>query len=368
MHPIVPLVVFLHVVEDLWRQGVPNALVGQDRRLHEHLDIDITRLDGRHVLAGDPKQHGLEVLRCAAQPVLQREDESARILGLVAWQELQDLGECPDKLQQAVLEGATGGWLPLLKRALAQVLHLLCEGAERATGDLSQVEGPELVQLHDLRHGGEAEASIEGVTARAHDLDQLLGQLLHEDEGADEDVRILEVPPEILLDVGVADLLEEVAHTLRTDAAVALVDLAHCGCHRGLVLRFEHDVHNLHALLAGTLLLRGHHAACGHLGIGVAPATASAHGAGSSHAHHHLVVVLLRTGFRRLHVHGGDPPGHSTQLTRGSPETSCRGEAEQGPAERQQRQQRATLRFGSGALGDHCRARGCHHRTAQRGS
>eukprot|EP00959_Pyramimonas_sp_CCMP1952_P262390 5486425-Pyramimonas_sp.AAC.1 len=162
--------------------------------------------------------------------MLQGHDESAGILRLVPGEELQHLGQRPHKLQEAVLEGPPGRRrLALLEALLAEILHLLREAAQRPAGDGGEVERAELVELHHLWHGREAQARVQAIAVRLHDLDQLLGELLHEDERAHEDVGALEVLLQLLLHAGVTDLFQEIAHTLRAHALVGLVDLAHRG-------------------------------------------------------------------------------------------------------------------------------------------
>jgi hypothetical protein len=73
----------------------------------------------------------------------------------------------------------------------------------------------------------------------------LLGQLLDEDQGADEDVGGLQVLLEGL-EVGlIAQLLQQVAHDLVRHLAVLGVDVLHRLRERRLVLRLQHDVHHL---------------------------------------------------------------------------------------------------------------------------
>ena len=89
-----------------------------------------------------------------------------------------------------------------------------------------------------IRH---ASSSGEG---RDH-LDDLLGELLDEDEGANEDVRRLDILLHRREVLRVAKLLEEVAGNLEAHLVVGGVELVHGGGERGLVLGLEHDVHNL---------------------------------------------------------------------------------------------------------------------------
>ena len=86
--------------------------------------------------------------------------------------------------------------------------------AVRHGGAAHHGEGANLVELHHRGHGGEDADGVEAVAVGLHHRDDLVGQLLHEDERADEDVGLLDVLLE-LLEVGlVAQLLEDVARAL----------------------------------------------------------------------------------------------------------------------------------------------------------
>mmetsp|Transcript_118420 Transcript_118420/g.166464 ORF Transcript_118420/g.166464 Transcript_118420/m.166464 type:complete len:513 (-) Transcript_118420:663-2201(-) len=177
---VVPLLVVTHAIEDLWGKRMPDAHVRQDHGLHKRFRVDV--LHAGNVATCHSQEHGLQILRSPTKPVLQRQDKGPGIFRLISRQELQDLRQCPDQLQQAVLEVPTGGRLVLGQRLLPQVLHLLRKVAERATGNLCQVEGAKLVLLHHLRHRGEAEAGIKILAARLDNLHELLGQLLHKNQ------------------------------------------------------------------------------------------------------------------------------------------------------------------------------------------
>mmetsp|Transcript_27935 Transcript_27935/g.66296 ORF Transcript_27935/g.66296 Transcript_27935/m.66296 type:complete len:513 (-) Transcript_27935:691-2229(-) len=180
MNVVIPLLVLTHVVEDLRGKRMPDSHVGQDHGIHKRFRVDV--LHAGNVATCHSQEHGLQILRSATKPVLQRQDEGPGVFCLISRQELQDLGKCSDQLQQAVLEVPTGGRLVLGQRLLPQVLHLLCKVAERATGNLCQVEGAKLVLLHHLRHRGEAKAGVKILAARLDDLHELLGQLLHKNQ------------------------------------------------------------------------------------------------------------------------------------------------------------------------------------------
>lgn len=71
-----------------------------------------------------------------------------------------------------------------------------------------------LVETHDVWHGGKNENSIELVAERRHDLNNLLGKLLHEDERADEDVGRFHVSLEGREGLRIAELLQQITNRL----------------------------------------------------------------------------------------------------------------------------------------------------------
>mmetsp|Transcript_40129 Transcript_40129/g.94450 ORF Transcript_40129/g.94450 Transcript_40129/m.94450 type:complete len:321 (-) Transcript_40129:467-1429(-) len=263
VHLLIPLIVLLLVLKDCGRQWVPDALVRNDHRVHDGLDVNLaSALHGGRVATSDTSQHRLQVLRRSAQPVLERQHKAAGIGCLVTWQELQDLWQGAHQSQQTVLEGTAGGLgLARLQLLVAHVLDLLCEVAKGATSDSGQVKGSNLVHLHHIRHGWEAQAGIEAVTHRVHNLHKLVSELLHKDERADEDVGCLHVSLQLLHCLRVADLLKQVAHALCAEGTLALVDLLHRRCHARLVLGLEDNVHDLNQLATLALLLSGDHSA-----------------------------------------------------------------------------------------------------------
>jgi hypothetical protein len=89
------------------------------------------------------------------------------------------LGSPAHQLQQLLLEVVV---------LLAHVAHELADGGLAAAAQLGHGEGAQLVELHDRGHGGEDEAGVQGVAGGRHSLHNLVGQLLDEDERADEDV------------------------------------------------------------------------------------------------------------------------------------------------------------------------------------
>ena len=206
-----------------------------------------------------------------SKPVLERHHEGAGIGGLVTGEELEDLGQGAEELEHALLKGRSVILLLLLHEvgndglALAEVLH---------------GEGADLVEAHHLGHRGEDEDGIELIAQRLDDVGDLLGQLLDEDEGTDEDVGLLDVLLELLVGGVVAELLEEVADALDGHVLRAGVDALDGAGHGGLVLRFQDDVDDLHdGPIAGILgndaaVLRvggGEHAASSadrHVGVG----------------------------------------------------------------------------------------------------
>mmetsp|Transcript_118718 Transcript_118718/g.347763 ORF Transcript_118718/g.347763 Transcript_118718/m.347763 type:complete len:228 (-) Transcript_118718:558-1241(-) len=225
---------------------MPDTLVRDHHWVHDALEVDGTLLPKCwHIAAEDAEEHGLQVLRRATQPVLEGEHEASRILRLVSWQELQDFRERAYQLQQAVLKGTTCLLLlPTGQRLVAHVLHLLGKVAERAARDCSQVERAQLVELHDVGHGGKAKACIQLLPDRAHHLHQLVSKLLHKDQGADKDVRIFKVIPKVLESLRVADLFKQIAGTLDTQRRVTLVEQLNGIRHGSLVLGLQHNIHN----------------------------------------------------------------------------------------------------------------------------
>ena len=159
------------------------------------------------------------------------------------------------ELQHAVLEAAAAG--------LAALLHEGRDGA-LALAQLRHGEGAQLVEAHHRRHGGEDEARVHVVAVRGDGLHNLVSQLLDEDEGADEEVAARHVLLELGVVLGVTQLLQQVAHHLRAcvrrcgarrrrgrtrlvgDVGALLVQVAHGGGERRLVLRLQHDVHDAH--------------------------------------------------------------------------------------------------------------------------
>mmetsp|Transcript_40131 Transcript_40131/g.94460 ORF Transcript_40131/g.94460 Transcript_40131/m.94460 type:complete len:260 (-) Transcript_40131:610-1389(-) len=238
VHLLIPLIVLLLVLKDCGRQWVPDALVRNDHRVHDGLDVNLaSALHGGRVATSDTSQHRLQVLRRSAQPVLERQHKAAGIGCLVTWQELQDLWQGAHQSQQTVLEGTAGGLgLARLQLLVAHVLDLLCEVAKGATSDSGQVKGSNLVHLHHIRHGWEAQAGIQLIANWVDNLYQLVCELLNKDEGAHEHIRVLHVRLQLLDGVWVANLLEEVAHALNAERPLALVDLLDSICHGGLVL------------------------------------------------------------------------------------------------------------------------------------
>mmetsp|Transcript_12196 Transcript_12196/g.42428 ORF Transcript_12196/g.42428 Transcript_12196/m.42428 type:complete len:242 (+) Transcript_12196:3391-4116(+) len=222
---------------------MPDADVGEeDRRgdlflLHHLAVIDIG--------VGHVEKHRLQVLGGSSEPVLEREHEGPRVLRLVGRQELEHLGEGAEELEHRALERGSV-LLPLL-------LHELTDDGLRLS-HLSHGEGSDLVQAHHVGHGREDEDSIELLPERLHNLDDLLGELLHEDERADEDVRRLNVPLERLEGLRVAELLKKVSDSLHAHVWLSSIDALAGDSHGGLVLRLENDVDDLELLAAVDVL------------------------------------------------------------------------------------------------------------------
>mmetsp|Transcript_74674 Transcript_74674/g.164876 ORF Transcript_74674/g.164876 Transcript_74674/m.164876 type:complete len:683 (+) Transcript_74674:2564-4612(+) len=319
VHVVVPLTVLVHGIKDLRGQRMPNAHVWQHHRFHQLLGVDL--LNTWHIATSNSQQHGLQVLGGSTQPVLQGEDEGPGVCGLLTREELEHLGQRPYQFQEAILEVATRGGFVLGQGILSQILHLLREVAQGATGDLRQVKGAQLVLFHHLGHGGEAQAGIQLVATRLYDLHQLLCQFLYEDQGTNKDVGIVQILGQLLFALGTSDLLQQISHALHADGARGLVDLSDgCG-HRRLILRLQHNVDDLHELSAFPLLLAGHHTACRDVGLGVA-----AEGAARDACHH---LILPIRSIHGLHVCSG----HSKQGTLGTFGAlgHARRQAQQGP-------------------------------------
>ena len=228
---VVPVEVLLEVLVHGGRGGVPDAGVGERlglRNLHLHI------LEGGDVRLGDHEEEVLEVIGGTAEPVLEGVHEVAGILGLVGGEVLEHLGEGAHELEHALLEAAG-------------LLLLLHEGRDGGLGlaELRHGEGAELVEPHDRGHGGEDQARVERVTEGRDHLDDLLGELLDEDERADEDVGALHILLQHGEVLGVAELLEEVAGHLEAHLVVVGVEGVDRRGERGLVLGLEHDVDNL---------------------------------------------------------------------------------------------------------------------------
>ena len=228
---VVPVEVLLEVLVHVRRHGVPDA------RLRHRLglgNLHVHVLERGHVRLGDHEQEVLEVVRGPAEPVLQRVHEVARVLRLVRGEVLEHLGERAHELEHALLEPA-------------RLLLLLHEGRDGGLGlaELRHGEGAELVEPHDRGHGGEDQARVERVTEGRDHLDDLLGELLDEDERADEDVGALHILLQHGEVLGVAELLEEVAGHLEAHLVVVGVEGVDRRGECGLVLGLEHDVDNL---------------------------------------------------------------------------------------------------------------------------
>mmetsp|Transcript_54202 Transcript_54202/g.128743 ORF Transcript_54202/g.128743 Transcript_54202/m.128743 type:complete len:620 (-) Transcript_54202:301-2160(-) len=239
-----PVVVLHGVLEHLGGERVPDADVREEGRLRDLVRDLVLALV--HVLVGHHEEKRLEVLRGATEPVLEGEHEAARILRLVRRKVLENLGEGAEELEHGALEGRAV--------LLLFLLHELADHRLRLP-ELRHRERANLVEAHHVRHGGEDEHGVKLVAQRRHHLNNLLSELLHEDERADEDVGRLDVGLERLERRGVAQLLEEVPHRLDTHVVLASVDALARHGHRRLVLRLEHNVHNLE-LLAPVDVLR----------------------------------------------------------------------------------------------------------------
>mmetsp|Transcript_5701 Transcript_5701/g.23522 ORF Transcript_5701/g.23522 Transcript_5701/m.23522 type:complete len:1185 (+) Transcript_5701:1625-5179(+) len=98
---VVPVEVLLEVLVHGRRGGVPDADVGERLGLGNlHLHV----LERGDVRLGDHEEEVLEVVRAAAEPVLQGVHEVAGVLGLVGGEVLEHLGEGAHELEHALLE------------------------------------------------------------------------------------------------------------------------------------------------------------------------------------------------------------------------------------------------------------------------
>mmetsp|Transcript_14046 Transcript_14046/g.52677 ORF Transcript_14046/g.52677 Transcript_14046/m.52677 type:complete len:553 (-) Transcript_14046:271-1929(-) len=235
---VVPFVVLFGGLEHAVRHGMPDALVRDELGLLDGRLVNLGRLVDDE-LVRQVQDHALDVLGAAAEPVLEAHHERAGILGLVTGQVFQHLRERAQQLQHAFLEGSLV--------VLALLLH---EVGDDALG-LAQVvhrELPDLVEPHDLRHGGENEHGVEVVALGLDHLDDLVGELLHEDQGPDEHVGLLHILAELLNGCLRAQLLQQVSHALDAHVLLLLVDFLARLRHGLLILVLEDHVHDLHLL------------------------------------------------------------------------------------------------------------------------
>mmetsp|Transcript_62047 Transcript_62047/g.164611 ORF Transcript_62047/g.164611 Transcript_62047/m.164611 type:complete len:308 (+) Transcript_62047:1128-2051(+) len=264
-----PLLVLGVGFEDARGDRVPDALVRDYLRL---LDLHLAQVaalgDRRHVVVRQIEQQRLDVLRRAAQPVLERHHERARVLGLVTRKVLEHLGERADEFEHRILEGSALG-LVLLHEVRHDALGL----AHRR-----HRERANLVELHHVRHRREDNDSVEPLALGLDRSDHLVRQLLHKDERANEDVGVGDVLLELRVVGVVAELLEDVARALDRHVGLAGVDALARRRQRRLVLRLEHDVDHLEHLAVSDILR--HDLAVVRVGLGE---EAGAAGAGRDH-------------------------------------------------------------------------------------
>mmetsp|Transcript_17534 Transcript_17534/g.48843 ORF Transcript_17534/g.48843 Transcript_17534/m.48843 type:complete len:660 (+) Transcript_17534:2749-4728(+) len=253
---VIPVQVLLQVLVEGGGHWVPDASLREQLRIG---GLHVGALQGWHVCLGGGDEQVLQVVSIATQPVLQRLHKVACILGLIAGQELEHLGQGAHQLQQALLK----------------VVIVLAGRLDKVTDDglalaqLSHGERAQLVQLHDRRHRREDEAGIQLLACGAHHRGDLLSQLLNENQGADEDVGSLHILLERLHVVGITELFQQVSHHLKADLIVLGVDVLHGVGQGGLVLGLKHHVHHLHAHAVALVL--GHHPA--QLGVGAGEQT-----------------------------------------------------------------------------------------------
>mmetsp|Transcript_15139 Transcript_15139/g.43048 ORF Transcript_15139/g.43048 Transcript_15139/m.43048 type:complete len:671 (-) Transcript_15139:57-2069(-) len=320
---VVPVQVLLQILVEGRRRRVPDADIREQLRLGR---AEVHVLERGRVGLHGGQDKVLQVVHVSAQPVLQRVDKLPGILRLIGRQVLEHLGQGPDQLEQALLKVVV---------VLAGTLDEIPDDA-LALPELSHREGSKLVQLHHRRHRREDQARVEGVTSRRHSLDNFIGQLLNEDERPDKDVGRRHIVLKRLEVAGVTQLLQQVAHDLHTKLPPGVVNPVHRSRQRGLVLRLEHDIHDLHL---GTTVCLGHDAAGLRVHAGeptahhplanvnlqrlVASAHPSAKGGGTRARRHHTRHIPLRVGLVR-----------HTLRVRMSPQTRplpCKGSSRQHP-------------------------------------
>mmetsp|Transcript_24910 Transcript_24910/g.59345 ORF Transcript_24910/g.59345 Transcript_24910/m.59345 type:complete len:230 (+) Transcript_24910:2971-3660(+) len=100
---VVPLVVLSRVLEDPRGEGVPDTDVRKEHGLRDLLGLDLV-LVLIDVGVGHHEEKSLEVLRGAAEPVLEGKHEGARVLGLVRGEVLEHLRQRAQQLEHRALE------------------------------------------------------------------------------------------------------------------------------------------------------------------------------------------------------------------------------------------------------------------------
>mmetsp|Transcript_15246 Transcript_15246/g.32735 ORF Transcript_15246/g.32735 Transcript_15246/m.32735 type:complete len:248 (+) Transcript_15246:2553-3296(+) len=108
---LIPLVVLIEVFEHLRCNRMPNSDVRIHFRVHD-LSRDVGSV--REILIGEHEKEVLHVLWRAAQPILERHHEGARVLCLVTWKILEHLGQRAKHLEHSILKRRTGRLLLLL--------------------------------------------------------------------------------------------------------------------------------------------------------------------------------------------------------------------------------------------------------------
>jgi hypothetical protein len=140
-----------------------------------------------------------ERVRLTSEPVLERHHECSGVSSLVTWEELQNLGKGSEEFQHTLLERGSILLLLLLHEVgydtfgLSKVLH-------RETSNL--------VEAHDLRHGGEDKDGIEVLAGRLDDVDDFFGKFLNKNERTNEHIGISDILLELFVCVVISEFLE----------------------------------------------------------------------------------------------------------------------------------------------------------------
>mmetsp|Transcript_9910 Transcript_9910/g.14804 ORF Transcript_9910/g.14804 Transcript_9910/m.14804 type:complete len:408 (-) Transcript_9910:386-1609(-) len=225
--------------DDIGSNRVPDSLIGKkDGLFHNNLLLsNHSILNGSDVILTNHEQKRLEILRRSSKPVLEGHHESTSISSLVTGKELQHLRKSTKKLQHTLLE----------RRSI--ILLLLLHEISNNTLRLSKIfhcEGSNLIQTHNLGHGRENQNSIQLISQWLNDLSNLLSKLLHEDKRSNEDISIGNILLKLFKCLIIPQLLQQVTNSLNSHVVRSSVDTLSGSSHGRLILRFEHNVDDLH--------------------------------------------------------------------------------------------------------------------------